>query len=71
MSQERWWVLYKDAVLETDRDNLSERIRAAEAAIAARLSLDGLVTREEKSSLETSRKALRVLKEEYERREQA
>jgi hypothetical protein len=47
MRQEQWQTLYKEAVLETDRDKLKERIRIAEAAIAARSSLDGQVPTED------------------------
>ena len=64
MQQEQWQTLYEEAVLETDRDKLKERIRLAEEAIAARSSLDGQVSHEERVVLEDSQHMLQVLKRE-------
>ena len=63
--QERWWELYKAAVLETNRDKLEGHIKAAEEAIAKRSSLDGEVLRDERVLLEDARIGLRVLKQEH------
>ncbi len=64
MQQEQWQTLYQEAVLETDSDKLKERIRSAEEAIAARSSLDGQVSHEERVALEDSQLMLQVLKRE-------
>ena len=62
--EERWWELYKLAIVETDWDKLEGRIRAAEEAIAKRASLDGEVSPDERVALEDARNALGVLKRE-------
>jgi hypothetical protein len=64
MSQDGWRGSYRDAVLETDFDQLSKRISAAEKAIAERLALDGAVSVEERRQLQDSRKSLLSLKRE-------
>jgi hypothetical protein len=64
-NQERWWELYKAAVLETDWHQLEGRIKTAEEAIMKRLSLDGEVSPDERVAIEDSRTGLRVLKQEY------
>lgn len=46
-----WWILYKDAVLETDCPQVEERIRAAEEAIEARPSRNGQLPADEQSAL--------------------
>jgi len=58
MDHDKWRSLYKSAVLETNFDNLVERIKAAEEAIAERLSLDGSVSAEERRELQDSRNSL-------------
>ena len=62
--QERWWELYKTAIIETDWDKLEDHIRAAEEAIAQRASLDGEVSPDERAALEDARNGLGVLKRE-------
>ena len=64
MSNEKWFALYRDAVLETDFDKLLERISTAEKAIAERLSLDGQVSEEERRELQDSMNSLLILKKE-------
>lgn len=63
--QQRWWELYKAAILETNRDKLEGHIKAAEEAIAKRSSLDGEVPHDERVLLEEARIGLRVLKQEH------
>jgi hypothetical protein len=65
MSNEKWRVLYRNAALETNFDKLLECIKAAESAIAERLSLDGTVSEEERRELRDSRKSLLSLKNEH------
>ncbi len=63
-SGDRWLTLYQNAVLETDSNKLPARIKAAEDAIRERSSLDGQVSREERTALENASYALGVLKRE-------
>ena len=63
--QERWWELYKVAILETNWDKLGNRITAAEEAIIKRASLNGEVSPDERVQLEDARTGLQVLKEEH------
>ena len=63
-SDDRWLTLYQAAVLETDSNKLPARIQAAEDAIRERSSLDGQVSREERTALENASYALGVLKRE-------
>ena len=63
--QERWWELYKAAILETNWDKLEGRIKAAEEAIRKRASLDGQVSPDERVQLEDARNGLGVLKQEH------
>jgi hypothetical protein len=64
MSQDQWQTLYRDAVLETNFHKLIERIKAAEKAIAERLSLHGNVSAEERRELQDSRNSLLGLRNE-------
>ena len=59
-----WWILYKDAILETDQGQLPDRIRAAEEAIRVRASLDGQVSSEERIEIQHSMAGLLVLRRE-------
>jgi hypothetical protein len=61
---ERWWSLYRDAVLETDPAKVEERIREAEEAIGARSSLSGQLPASEQSALEDACNRLQILKTE-------
>jgi hypothetical protein len=64
MYRDQWWSLYRDAVLETDNRKIHERIKAAEEAIEAFLSLGKQLTGEERLALEESRNGLETLKRE-------
>jgi hypothetical protein len=59
-----WWILYKDAVLETDQGQLADRIRAAEGALRARASLDGQVSSAERIAIQHAIAGLLVLRQE-------
>lgn len=62
-----WARSYEEAILETDRSKLAERIRIAEEAIAAReRELDGnrAGTEEERSAIRDALSGLRVLRDE-------
>jgi len=59
-----WWILYKDAILETDQGQLADRIRAAEEAIRARASLDGQVSSEERIEIQHAVAGLPILRRE-------
>jgi hypothetical protein len=59
-----WWVLYKDAILETDQDQLADRIRAAEEAIRARTSLEGQVSSDERIEIQHAMAGLLILRRE-------
>jgi hypothetical protein len=59
--QETWWELYKAAILETDRRNLEDRIKAAEEAIAKRASLEA----DERVALDDALVGLSVLRQEH------
>ena len=66
-----WQELYKAAVLETDDKNLPNRIRAAKAAIDARLhelQLDHGGTPEERQAITDALHGLTVLRSELETR---
>ena len=64
MIENNWWGLYRAAVLEIDRNKLRDRVLVAEDAIRARASLGGLVSREERISLQDAMGALLVLRRE-------
>jgi hypothetical protein len=64
MARNEWDALYRDAVLETNFDKLLERVNEAENAIAARLSLNGQVSAEERRSLQAAKNSLRMLRNE-------
>ena len=61
MKQGKWQALYREAILETNFDKLVERVKAAEKAIAERLSLNGEVSAAERRELQDSRNALLML----------
>lgn len=63
--QERWWELYKAAILETNPGKPEDHINAAEEAIVKRSSLNGEVSPDERVALDDSRTGLRVLKQEH------
>jgi hypothetical protein len=67
MCQEEWWTLYQDAVLETDRDQLGTRIRAAQQAIAARESFGEQLPADERIALSNASAALIILQQEHRR----
>jgi len=62
MIENNWWELYRAAVLEIDRNKLRDRVEAAEDAIRARVSLGGLVSSEERISIQDATAALLVLR---------
>jgi hypothetical protein len=64
MIENNWWELYRAAVLEIDRNKLRDCVVAAEDAIRARASLGGLVSSEERISLQDAMGALLVLRRE-------
>jgi hypothetical protein len=64
MYQEEWWMLYQDAVLETDRDQLGTRIRAAQQAIAARESFGEQLPADERTALSNTAADLVMLQQE-------
>jgi hypothetical protein len=64
MYQEEWWMLYQDAVLETDRDQLGTRIRAAQQAIAVRESFSEQLPADERTALSNAAAALIILQQE-------
>jgi hypothetical protein len=64
MIENNWWELYRAAVLEIDRNKLRDRVVAAEDAIRARASLGGLVSSEERISIQDAMAALLVLRRE-------
>jgi hypothetical protein len=55
---------FRDAVLETDRAKVEERINEAEEAIGARSSLSEQLAASEQSALEDARNRLQILKNE-------
>jgi BMFP domain-containing protein YqiC len=61
-----WRALYAAAVLEVDPVKLELRVRALEAAIRARQSLDGEVSSEERAAMQDALNFLGVLKRERE-----
>jgi hypothetical protein len=61
-----WWEPYKFAVLELDRNKLRDRVNAAEQAIRERASLNGQLSREERTAIEDAMSALRMLKKQSE-----
>jgi hypothetical protein len=67
MYEEPWWERYRDAILETNFDQIEERIEAAEKAIAARSSLNGEISLDERRKLQLSKEALQILKEDRRR----
>lgn len=64
MIENNWWQLYRAAVLEIDRNKLRDRVVAAEDAIRVRASLGGLVSSEERISIQDAMAALLVLRRE-------
>ena len=66
-----WEELYEAAVLETDRQKMQERVRAAKRAIDARLEelqQDHQGTPEERNAISDALSALNVLRREIESR---
>jgi hypothetical protein len=59
-----WWILYKDAILETDHGQLPDRIRVAEEAIRARASVDGQVSSAERIEIQHAMAGLLILRRE-------
>ena len=57
-----WWILYQDAILETDQSQLADRMQAAEEAIRARASLDSQVSSEERVEIQHAMAGLLVLR---------
>jgi hypothetical protein len=59
-----WPIKYQEALLETDREKLSERVAEAEAAIFERLLQMGPVQDEhaEREAIQDAIRALRVIK---------
>ena len=58
-----WRELYRAAIRERDLDKLGERVRAAEEAIRARVSLDGQIQSDERIAIQDALNALSVLKQ--------
>jgi len=65
MVENHWRALYKAAVLETDPVQLELRVKAVEAAIRARQSLNGQVSSEERAAMKDALDSLGVLKIEW------
>ena len=57
-----WLELYRAALLELDLDKLAERVKAAEVAIRARVSLNGEILSDERIAIEDATSALNLLK---------
>jgi hypothetical protein len=68
MFENNWRALYKAAVLETDPIKLELRVKAVEAAIRARQSLDGQVSSGERTEMKNALDSLGVLKLEWKQR---
>jgi hypothetical protein len=64
MIENNWWEQYRAAVLEIDPNKLRDRVKAAEDAIQARVSLNGQVTSEERIAIRDAMAALLVLRRE-------
>ncbi len=64
MIENNWWQLYRAAVLEIDRNNLRDRVTAAEDAIRVRASIIGQVSSEERNAIQDAMAALLVLRRE-------
>jgi hypothetical protein len=64
MIENNWWKLNQAAVLEIDRNKFRDRVVAAEDTIRARASLCGLVSSEERISIQDAMAALLVLRRE-------
>ena len=64
MIENNWWQLYRAAVFEIDRNNLLDRVKAAEDAIRARASIIGQVSSEERIAIQDAMAALLVLRRE-------
>jgi hypothetical protein len=62
-----WWILYNDAILETDQGQLADRIRAAEVAIRVRASLDGQSPSEGRIAIQHAMAGLLVLRREMDK----
>jgi hypothetical protein len=62
------WQLYRAAVIEINRGQLLDRVKAAEDAIRARASLGGQVSSEERISIPEAMAALLVLRRELAQR---
>jgi hypothetical protein len=58
MTESEWRDLHRSAVLETDRNKLPDRIKAAEAAIRVRVSLDAQVASDERMAIKEAMAAL-------------
>ena len=70
MAEHNWQTLYRNAVLQVDRDNLRSAVQAAEEAIRSRIVLpDGQVPRSELTAMRNTLSALNILGGEWDRRE--
>lgn len=63
-----WQGIYEAAILETDNGKLAQRVRAAKAAIDARLQLDHGGTPEERQAIADALAGLSILGREFEKR---
>jgi hypothetical protein len=63
--EDRWWELYRAAVLECDPRKLRARVHAAVEAVEARAALYGQVSFAERLALADAGNALRVLRREH------
>jgi hypothetical protein len=59
-----WWVLFSAAVLETNPDEIGERVAAARNAIEKRL-LAGQISHQENAAIHDARRALETLAVEH------
>ena len=62
MIESNWWQLYRDAVLEINRNKLLDRVKAAEDAIRARASLGEKISSEERISIQEAMATLLVMR---------
>ncbi len=68
MDDQRWQILYRITVLESDREKLQTCVKAAEDAINGRaVALNGNIPWEERVAMGNALSALWVLKKERER----
>ena len=72
MAEHNWQTLYRNAVLQVDRDNLRAAVQAAEDAIRSRIALpNGQIPRSELAAMRNALSALRILRGEWDQREEA